>query len=924
MKPIMATVALAAGLAWGQWTNPPTPSDAIPGPPSASYTAHMANTNNPHVVTANQLGLGSATSQIAALQTATNTLNQSIQTLQTATNTLNSATQALQTQISSWTTSAGTNEPLWTAASGGVVYASNAHWTNWTANEAALLALPADVLKTLTNYTHVPSGTNWLDVDVAARGLRGCVTNAGGTGSADASGWSGYAATQDVDLASFTITNVQTLALATLAASPSVGAANDLTIRGGAPFGGYSGPGGNLILESLIGNPSLGRGGYGWVIFSNYWADLNDGEVSNVAAVVFSDGTRQTTASATGTPLYAESDTLGSVIARGNDAGKVAITNLGDLYMNPSVGPAAHLEAWTDGSLHLNAADGGGDPDSPIWYKGNDGAGSGLDADLLDGLSSTAFATGTPIYADSLAPYISGATASNEFVGKSATQALVAPFIEGAAVSNAFVAKVDTNGLVAPFITGAAVSGNFARINSTTETQAIPHVESTSIVLGGERRTAWPTASTPMKVDKITIVTNAAGVARVADWIADNVVLSELRWAKLDILGSYGMSDGLAYYHDDEAGVTAAWATNAVYDSATNGWRNWNTNWSISGGSSGGSNNGAIANGPNWVTGYRGSYAISNVDAGVDSVYGYVPWTESLWTPTGITICAWVKYSNLDSYERTLGDLYNDEGYKGWELQVNSDGSIQFEVCSGGIWQVKSAASAIVAGEWYHIAGTFQVGSLLVYTNGVDVSSAYAGTEQSGVDGCSPSRYMGFGTHNGTVGDVVMDDVRMFNRALSAAEIASIVTNGTVSEGLIGQWEFEEGTGTNFADSVGGGGGAWTTNYGGTACVFTVHSPGKILDIIPSAYRLDVTAQGIGSNLPNDALVLKTSRNGGTNWSASVAQAISYFGSSNSARYTVTGEYANAACSNVMVGVDATNGVPPKLRVTGWVLGVNE
>ncbi len=35
-----------------------------------------------------------------------------------------------------------------------------------------------------------------------------------------------------------------------------------------------------------------------------------------------------------------------------------------------------------------------------IWQSGNDGSGSGLDADLLDGKDSTAFATGTPLYVE--------------------------------------------------------------------------------------------------------------------------------------------------------------------------------------------------------------------------------------------------------------------------------------------------------------------------------------------------------------------------------------------------------------------------------------------------------------------------------------------------------------------------------------------
>lgn len=54
----MILVALCSIAVQAQWTNPPTPSDAIPGRPTASYTAHIANTNNPHGITPAQIGVG--------------------------------------------------------------------------------------------------------------------------------------------------------------------------------------------------------------------------------------------------------------------------------------------------------------------------------------------------------------------------------------------------------------------------------------------------------------------------------------------------------------------------------------------------------------------------------------------------------------------------------------------------------------------------------------------------------------------------------------------------------------------------------------------------------------------------------------------------------------------------------------------------
>jgi hypothetical protein len=114
----------------------------------------------------------------------------------------------------------------------------------------------------------------------------------------------------------------------------------------------------------------------------------------------------------------------------------------------------------------------------------------------------------------------------------------------------------------------------------------------------------------------------------------------------------------------------------------------------------------------------------------------------------------------------------------------------------------------VTPGVWYHVVGTkTDSGSHSLYVNGNLVStSARTSAVASG-----ESLYLG-GTGLSSI-DGSIDDVRIYNRALSANEIAglylatkssvlgSVPGGQTVSGGLIGLWTFDQGSGTQANDS---------------------------------------------------------------------------------------------------------------------------
>ena len=208
---------------------------------------------------------------------------------------------------------------------------------------------------------------------------------------------------------------------------------------------------------------------------------------------------------------------------------------------------------------------------------------------------------------------------------------------------------------------------------------------------------------------------------------------------------------------------------------------------------SGQGNNGTLTNmdpATDWVDGKVGSGALdfdgSNdyVDAGSSS---------SLRFHTGdFTVTGWIKSDSLTG-TRTLGTTYLDLN-TGW-LFGTSNSKLGYYT---NAW--KSANTTLVTGQWYHIGITVDAsGNYIFYLNGnSDGSGALtlpANTTESfkiGAYGASG----GLGRFDGLI-----DEVRIYNRALSADEISRLYNLKTnivnrsqedrITSGLVGMWSFD-------------------------------------------------------------------------------------------------------------------------------------
>ncbi|MHC4587366.1 MAG: LamG domain-containing protein [Planctomycetota bacterium] len=193
--------------------------------------------------------------------------------------------------------------------------------------------------------------------------------------------------------------------------------------------------------------------------------------------------------------------------------------------------------------------------------------------------------------------------------------------------------------------------------------------------------------------------------------------------------------------------------------------------------SSGNGHDGTLLGDPQWVAEMIGSGALSFdgsdglVDIGHD---------ESLDMMEELTITAWVNVSDLSTYyflvckqpSGTAGDNY--PGNYEFRTEANT-GDLQFghQEAEGEQYTFYNSETSITAEQWYHVAVSFTKGGLVeFYIDGVPAGSAEQLTN-FGILNEEPvrigGRKDGYSFFNG-----ILDDVRLYDRALSADQIQKL------------------------------------------------------------------------------------------------------------------------------------------------------
>lgn len=140
--------------------------------------------------------------------------------------------------------------------------------------------------------------------------------------------------------------------------------------------------------------------------------------------------------------------------------------------------------------------------------------------------------------------------------------------------------------------------------------------------------------------------------------------------------------------------------------------------------------------------------------------------------PPEFSIALWVQ-SALENHLRVLIDSTHGAGQAGWALQINQANNISFAHGNGSTFPEMVLAAGLDDGEFHHIAATFDGSTMKLYVDGgTPATLAYTGTPApSGRDiqiGHSPVLGRPF--------QGALDEIRIYNHALSPEEVARLVS----------------------------------------------------------------------------------------------------------------------------------------------------
>ncbi|REJ68876.1 MAG: LamG domain-containing protein [Planctomycetota bacterium] len=172
-----------------------------------------------------------------------------------------------------------------------------------------------------------------------------------------------------------------------------------------------------------------------------------------------------------------------------------------------------------------------------------------------------------------------------------------------------------------------------------------------------------------------------------------------------------------------------------------------------------------------------------------------VPSSSSLQITDELTIVAWVRGDNWGSgtdvdtvVRKGSGDPTN------YQLAIANRKVTLYldDTDDGGI----QGDTSLDKETWFHVAATWDGSEVRIYVNGVlDMAAPVAYNGTLGFD----SRDLHVGGHPlGDFFDGLLDDVRVYNVALTAGEVSAIY-------GLVGHWKLDESSGSTASDNSGNG-----------------------------------------------------------------------------------------------------------------------
>ncbi len=220
--------------------------------------------------------------------------------------------------------------------------------------------------------------------------------------------------------------------------------------------------------------------------------------------------------------------------------------------------------------------------------------------------------------------------------------------------------------------------------------------------------------------------------------------------------------------------------------------------------SSGNNNHGTLVNGPSRTVGKIGGAL--NFDGNDD--YVNVPNSTTLdqgLENNGFSVAAWVKYdafySDAQNDDAAIVEKDGDRFMLG--LQGTGNNEPRFRLTTS-ISCVTMSGATLATGVWYHFVGIYDGMQMRLYRDGVAIANVFT----AGTVSMSPADiHIGLRSAANANLDGVIDEVRLYNRALTLEEVQAlyqqanstpavqIIDNGDAAYSTVGSWLYSTGRG---------------------------------------------------------------------------------------------------------------------------------
>jgi len=194
-------------------------------------------------------------------------------------------------------------------------------------------------------------------------------------------------------------------------------------------------------------------------------------------------------------------------------------------------------------------------------------------------------------------------------------------------------------------------------------------------------------------------------------------------------------------------------------------------------------NNGTIYGNPVWEANGKigGAYTFDGVDDYIEiSNPGNVLDGESL------SISAWIYADDWDTYFPRIVDRVYDEQFAFYVYGGSNELTWALATAGGDVDYANTGTTTISTGEWVHVVLTYDQSDVKLYVNG-SLEDTYGEGISGGLDSSSSEIRIGERVEDGEdtrAWDGKIDEVMIFNRSLSEAQVKEIYNSGIAEHGI--------------------------------------------------------------------------------------------------------------------------------------------